>query len=366
MKFLFLSSYAHLVLNPASSRVSGGAELQVALLARELVCRGHEVVIVGGDIGQVDGETFDGVRTRTGGKFHTGGFIDLLEALPRVFQVIRQERPDWIFILGWTTWLFFLHVLKPFFKAKLGFICGLDTEVNGEFRRENPLRGALFEYAMRRCDVRFAMTNLQERFFREQGMDCALYRNLLLPRRTPRQVEKNIDFLWVARCQPIKQPHIFLNLVERLPEARFEMICPCENEELWRSVSSRARTLPNLIFHDGVPYHEVQEHYDTARVFVNTSTYEGWPNSFIQAGLGHTGILSLQVRPDNLFDDYQLGACADGNEGVLMEAARHCLQDAGLTARMGGEAARFVAEMHDNSRETDAFLAGLKTLPAKR
>ena len=34
MKILFLSSYAHLVLEKSSTRVSGGAELQVALLAR--------------------------------------------------------------------------------------------------------------------------------------------------------------------------------------------------------------------------------------------------------------------------------------------------------------------------------------------
>ena len=59
MKILFLSSHAHYALDPKATRVSGGAELQVALLARELAKRGHEVVIVGGDTGQADHRVLD-------------------------------------------------------------------------------------------------------------------------------------------------------------------------------------------------------------------------------------------------------------------------------------------------------------------
>ncbi|MCX6975546.1 MAG: hypothetical protein NTZ94_14895, partial [Verrucomicrobia bacterium] len=70
MKILFLSSYAHLVLERSSSKVSGGAELQVALLARELAGRGIETVILGGDTGQKDGLFLDGVKIRVGGQFH--------------------------------------------------------------------------------------------------------------------------------------------------------------------------------------------------------------------------------------------------------------------------------------------------------
>ncbi|CAN5786742.1 hypothetical protein BH09VER1_BH09VER1_18370 [soil metagenome] len=359
MKFLFLSSYAHLVLDEASSRVSGGAELQVALLSRELARRGCDVVVAGGDIGQPDNLVVGGVRTRNAGKFQTGGLADSLSALPCVMRILRQEKPSHVLVLGWTSWLFILDFLKPLFRYQLVFICGLDTEVNGAFRRENPFRGALFEFGMRHSDRRFAMTKLQARLFQEHGMSCALYRNLILPRKFPRTAEKDIDFLWVARCQPIKQPHLFLDLAASLPQARFEMICPCEDKTLWDSVQSRAATLPNVVFLNGVPYHEIQAHYDRAHVFVNTSTYEGWPNSFIQSGLGHAALLSLQVRPDTIFDDYRLGFCADGDFGDLQAIAAEWFTNIDLTAPMGAETARFVAELHDNHHETDAFLRGL-------
>jgi glycosyltransferase involved in cell wall biosynthesis len=360
MKILFHSSHAHLVLEKSTTRVSGGAELQVALLARELARRGIEVVIAAGDTGQKDGETHDGVRIRNAGKFQTGGLADTLLALPRVAAILREEEPDWVFLLGWTTWLFLLHVMSPFFGFRLGFICGLDTEVNGGFRRENPLRGALFEYAMRRCDVRFAMTGDQRRLFRENGMDCSFYRNLILPRTHPRAPEKPTDLLWVSRCQPIKRPHLFLDLAERLPEAKCRMVCPREDASLYESVSARAATIPNVTFTERVPYHEIQRVYDEAKIFVNTSEWEGWPNSFIQAGLGGTALLSLDVNPDRLFETYALGRFCGGDPARMAAEARTILDSPALIESMSRESARFVTELHDNEKETSAFLAGIQ------
>src|SRR5678815_4964641 len=124
----------------------------------------------------------------------------------------------------------------------------LDTEVNGEFRRENPTRGVLFEYGIRRADVRYAITEYQVRCFEQMRLDCTLYRPLIMPRTAPLSGAKDIDFLWLARCQPIKRPHVFLDLAEALPEARCTMIAPNENAELWKSVADRAAGLPNVQF----------------------------------------------------------------------------------------------------------------------
>lgn len=359
MKFLFHSSHAHLVLEKSTTRVSGGAELQVALLARELAGRGHEVVIAAGDTGQPETSLHDGVRIRNAGKFQTGGLLDTARALPRVAHILREEDPDWVFLIGWTTWLFLLHLMRPLGHFRLGFICGLDTEVNGGFRKANPVRGALFEYAMRRCDVRFAMTGDQRTHFLRSGMSCGFYRNLLLPRATPRHPDKSIDLLWVSRCQPIKRPHLFLDLAERLPEARCQMVCPREDAGLWASVEERARRIPNLLFVERVPYHEIQGVYDAARIFVNTSEWEGWPNSFIQSGLGSTALLSLEVNPDQLFQNYGLGCFAEGSFDRLVSGAKAMLSDPEALAVQQSASARFVAELHDNQRETDAFLTGL-------
>ncbi len=360
MKLLFLSSYAHLVLERSTSRVSGGAELQVALLARELARLGVEVVIVGGDTGQQDGVVIEGVKIRSGGKFHSGNAVAMLASIPKVFSVIREERPDWVFLLGWTAWMAVVVAMRGVLGYRAGFICGLDSELTGDFRRENPVRGGLFEWGVAKCDLRYAMTEHQRELFAKRGWNCAMYRNLILPRVFENEGGKLVDFLWVSRCQPVKRPHLFLDLVEALPERLFEMICPREDVGLWESVASRAKKMANLRFIEKVPYHEIQQHYDAARVFVNTSEWEGWPNSFIQAGLGRTSLLSLAVNPDGIFERFGLGCFAGGDIEKLKAQAQAMIGGAAGLERMQEGCARFVAEMHDNAKETEAFLAGLR------
>jgi glycosyltransferase involved in cell wall biosynthesis len=360
MKILFLSSYAHLVLERNTSRVSGGAELQVALLARELAARGLDVVIVGGDTGQQDGSLLDGVKMRTGGQFHSGNPAAMLASIPRVFSVICEERPDWVFILGWTAWTAIVVAMRPVLGFRVGFICGLDSELTGDFRRENLLRGALFEWGVARCDRRYAMTEHQRTLFAKRGWSCGMYRNLILPRAFKNEGQKFVDFLWVSRCQPVKRPHLFLDLVEAMPSSSFEMICPREDASLWKTVAKRAAILPNLRFIEKVPYHEIQRHYDAARVFVNTSEWEGWPNSFIQAGLGRVALLSLDVNPDGIFQRFGLGRFAAGDFEKFKADARNIMDDSAALESMQAGCAGFVTEMHENSKETEAFLAGLR------
>jgi glycosyltransferase involved in cell wall biosynthesis len=359
MKILFFSSFAHLVLERSGSRTSGGAELQVALLARELARHGEEVVIAGGDVGQEDRVVLDGILTRNAGKFHTGRILEMMRAIPRVVRVLREEHPEWVVVMGWTAWLFILWLLRPFLGYKLDFICALDSEINGEYRRENPVFGSLFEFAVRRCDARHSITRDQSEVFKRRGMDCTFYRYLLVPRGAPQSLEKNIDLLWVSRCQPIKRPHLFLDLAESLPEARCRMICPCEDRGLWNSVVERAATIPNLEFVEKVPYHEIQEYYDRSHVFVNTSTFEGFPNSFIQAGLGKAALLSICVDPDGMIRVFGSGMMSGERKGDLVRAARLMLADKTKLLAMQEGSARMVAEWLDNKENVERFLTGL-------
>lgn len=357
MKFLFLSSYAHLALDPSTPRVSGGAELQVALLAKELAGLGHEVVIAGADDGQHPEATYSGVRTRPAGRFHTGGLVDTAVALPRVYRMIREERPDYVCLLGWTAWLGFLLGVKR--RTRLIYICGSDAEVDGSYRRANRLRGAIFERGIRGANQRFAMSEHQRRLMQEAGLSCAMYRNLLLPRTAPPDAEKDIDFLWVSRCVGLKRPDLFLDLAEALPTARFVMIMPTEDQALFEKICERAMRISNVQFLPGVPYREVQAYFDRAHVFVNTSDFEGFPNSFIQMGQGRGTILSLRVDPDGVLADFGAGRCAEGDWETFVEDARELVGDAETRAALQRRCEQFVAEWHDNARNVDAFLKGL-------
>jgi len=359
MKFVFVSDHAHLALDPQATKVSGGSQLQVALLARELGALGHEAVILGAETGQTDGAVMEGVRLRKAGRFDTGRVGDTLAALPAMLRILREERPDFVVVYGWTSFLYLFARIRRILRFRLVFVCALDAEIDGGFRRQNPWRGWLFERGMELSDVRYGITRHQAELFHARGMDCGVTRLLLQKAAFFSGSDKTVDLLWVARCHPVKRPMRFLDLAEKFPQARCRMVCSVQDAGLWDEVRARARAMPQVEFLESVPYREIQRPFDEARIFVNTSLDEGVPNTFIHAGLGGAAIASLRVDPDGMFQKFHAGFCAGDSQQRLEEGVGELLRTGPLLAGCQDEARRFVREWHDNKANVRAFLENL-------
>lgn len=359
MKFLFLSGGAHLVWDPAAPRAAGGAELQVALIARELVRRGHGAVLLGTDTGQPDGAVWEGIKIRRGGRYGTGGLRDTLAAWPVIHRVLREERPDFVVVYGWTALLYALAWWRWIVPFKLVFVCALDAEIDGDFRRKNPVRGFFFHRGMEKADARLSITEDEAGHFRRQGMSCSVVRHLVRDSADPANPDKSVDLLWVARCEDVKRPGFFLDLAAALPRAVCRMICTPHDRELFASVKDRASRLPNVEFIEGAAYRDIQGHFNSAKIFVNTSSHEGVPNTFIHAGFGRAAIASLEIDPDRMFETFAAGVQAHGDYGWLLSGVRELLGDPAKLSAAASESARYVREWHDNERNIAAFLRGL-------
>ena len=87
---------------------------------------------------------------------------------------------------------------------------------------------------------------------------------------------------------------------------------------------------PNLRYVGQKTHEEVNELLGRAHIFVNTSTHEGFPNTFIQAWLRDVAVVSLRVDPDDVLDRMQVGIAARSEDGLqaavrrLLENPREC------------------------------------------
>ena len=160
MKFLLFSSFARLVLDRDPQRVSGGAELQMGLLAQALVQRGHEVTLLGAGTDFTDEPVIDGVQIRVGGRFDSGGLLDTLRSFVRVAQVLKTDRPEWVVIMGAGTWLWLLWLLQLPLGFAVAFITASDIDADGSYRKMFPLRGWLYEFALGRVARTIAMSGI--------------------------------------------------------------------------------------------------------------------------------------------------------------------------------------------------------------
>jgi len=118
-----------------------------------------------------------------------------------------------------------------------------------------------------------------------------------------------------------------------------------EDAGIFNAASGMAARLPNVRLIDFVPFACIQKYYEEARLFVNTSEFEGFPNSFIQACIAKTPILSFRVNPDDMIKKYDLGCLCEDDMDSAVEFIKGLDEK---TMRYYGENAfKYASENHD-------------------
>jgi glycosyltransferase involved in cell wall biosynthesis len=120
------------------------------------------------------------------------------------------------------------------------------------------------------------------------------------PQAQPGTFEGNV--LWAATVKPLKRPDHVLALARRLRHLRFLMVggpgVDRGAQAYFDGIAHQARGLSNLTMTGHVPFRDVGLAFDEASVCLNTSDYEGLPNTFMQAWLRGIPTLSF-VRPES-------------------------------------------------------------------
>jgi len=137
-----------------------------------------------------------------------------------------------------------------------------------------------------------------------------------------------LTIVWIANLKPWKRPDVFVRLAQSFSDrkdARFIMVgapAPTSGKGNWQASLMRSiETTPNLEYLGQRTQAEVNELLARAHVFVNTSTQEGFPNTFIQAWLRDVAVVSFDVDPDQVLARQQAGIATQSESG-LTEAVR--------------------------------------------
>jgi glycosyltransferase involved in cell wall biosynthesis len=160
------------------------------------------------------------------------------------------------------------------------------------------------------------------------------------------QLERE-TILWVGRSARFKRPSLFIDLAEIMSDEKLTMICQqATGDKKYEELVARAKQVKNLEFIERVPFGEIDSYFQRAKVFVNTSDSEGFPNTFIQACKCATPILSLNVNPDGFLDKYDCGISCDGDWNKFVGSLKIMLA-AKRYEELGKNARKYVEEHHD-------------------
>jgi len=311
----------------------GGETVQHMLLARAWRDLGHDVSMIVFDDGQGAIRMVDGIRLIAAHRRHAGlpglrffhpRASKLFSALLTADAEVYYQSPAGAFT-GITAWFCRMAGRRFIFRV------ASDSDCEKEHSRIRFWRDRrLFEYGLRHADLVAAQTQAQAYMLNENHrLEAALVNMLVEPARRPTPpVGKDIDVLWLSNLRPLKRPELVLELARQLPDVKFTLaggpFPGSRGGTYYEDVCAAASRVPNVSMPGAVRYTDSGGWFDRARIFLNTSSVEGFPNTFLQAWLRGVPVVSF-FDPDGLIRRLRLGAVAASTDD-MRESIRGLLE----------------------------------------
>jgi glycosyltransferase involved in cell wall biosynthesis len=346
----------------------GGEQVQHTLLARALRRRGFDVSMIVGDYGQADGASWDGIRTFKAYRRSAGA------------PVIRFVHPRWTGLHAAArradAGIYYVSCagaavgqLVSFARSRgssVVFRIASDSDCQPDrlliardrFGVRHRLHKAFYAYGLRNANAILAQSLSQQAALRTNyGLASTVLPMLVEGPAAPLTGARDVPVLWAANIRMVKRPDRALELARALPDIGMHMVGGplAGHEALYSRIQTEAGALPNVHFHGRLSYRKTNSFFDRARVHVNTSEVEGFPNTFLQAWVRGVPVVSF-LDPDGVIARERLGFhVRDLGE---MQAAVRSLADGGPLWRETSERClRYMRTHYDTDRILDQYLA---------
>jgi glycosyltransferase involved in cell wall biosynthesis len=156
--------------------------------------------------------------------------------------------------------------------------------------------------------------------------------------------------VWIGNLKPLKRPELFIKLASSLRKsgALFTMIGRDPNTEWSSQIKHSVAEVPNLEFLGELSIQHVNEILSESHILVNTSKYEGFPNTFIQAWMNRMPVVSIDIDPDDILTREGIGFVSRCFRD-LTSNVRYLLDHEDVVKAMGEKAHEYALTNHDES-----------------
>lgn len=340
------------------SCIFGGAEQQVSLLLKELIERDiFELCYIARNVDLSfipNGYKIEKIRTNW---FSTK--IGLMYDAGKLLAILNNVKPDIIYQRIGCAYTGIVAYYARHNNCKMVWHISSDANVLpfGVDKNISGLKIIRFfekkflEYGIRNTNAIIAQSQQQaELLFKFYGLQpTIIVPNYQPVPDIPYRKKLPVTIIWIANLKPMKQPEVFIKLAkdinENINDVRCLMIGRAGNSN-WHSRVLNEISQTKCIDYLGEKTHEeVNELLSQAHILVNTSTYEGFPNTFIQAWLRELPVVSLNVNPDNVLVSHNIGFYSGSYKRFLEHVTRLIINDK-LREEMGQKARKYAILKH--------------------
>jgi glycosyltransferase involved in cell wall biosynthesis len=315
MSICFVAHFAYGEMASVDTGHIGGVEKQTSLMAKWLAKRGYETSMLTLDEGQQDGIEIDGVK---------------------VFKMCRKEAGIKGLRFFWPKWASLNAAMKhadaDIYYQNCGgyetgqvamwcrrhvrkFVYSVASDPDCDFRlpamrtRRDKL---LYRYGLKRADAVVVQTKRQQNMLQDgfdvkatiipmpcEGLDSNPTRTDLL--------QENSGVLWVGRISKEKRFEWLIDIAKRCPDITFDVVGMANSDsEYSNTLIKQSAAVPNIKIHGRVPHNQMSSYYCKSKLLCCTSSYEGFPNTFLEAWSCGIPVVST-FDPDGVIAEHNLG-----------------------------------------------------------
>ena len=350
IKVCFFSLASYPFFTKAESSTFGGAELQMFLLANQVSKnKDFEITFLTGNFKQEKVQQHNNIKLIRSINMEANEtvFSKLLKSFKYFFLLVKIN-PNIIITTTFNPIVGVTSLYKKIFKKKHIHRSANDLDVNMSRIKENGLSGKIFKYGLEHANTVLCQNNFQQTMLKKNHeIKAVMFKNVF--RITEQNSYQKEHILWVGRLVDFKKPYLFIDLAKKIKNQSFIMVCPYHKKDYkeWNRLKHQAEQISNLTFVEKVPFDEIQDYFNRARLFVNTSDFEGFPNTFLQAAQAKTPIVSLNVNPDNFIDKYNCGIFGKNSFEKLVQETKDILTNEPELNIKGENCFKYLKENHD-------------------
>jgi glycosyltransferase involved in cell wall biosynthesis len=234
---------------------------------------------------------------------------------PKIYLAIKKNNPDYIYesIPNWNS--FFLAMMCKSLKVKHIIRIANDNMLDERIKlRYSKFTQFFIQKGFSFCDFLSVQNQFQFNALRKKYPEKKIFK-LYNPFEIENEIKiKKYDekkpIVWVANFRYQKNLKLLFNVASLLCKENFKIagvgLFPLDNET--ESYIEKLKDLPNVEFLGSVSRNEILHFFSKSKFLLNTSRYEGFSNTFLEAMMTGTPILTTEnVNPDGIIDTFGLG-----------------------------------------------------------
>ena len=191
--------------------------------------------------------------------------------------------------------------------------------------------------------------------FRRESTVIANPIDLSASKESCRSFEDREHILWIGKADKTKQPEVLVAVAQALPEIKFYMVLNPSHEVIEQEVRSSAPS--NVTIVAGVARSEVPELMERAFALLNTSRFEGYPNTFLEAYRASAAVVSLNVDPNDVISSEGTGVFASGDLGQLVDGCKRVATEPESWRSMSKAGKSYVHRVHGQAVIVDELIS---------